>query len=103
MNATAKNTATPDLDEWAWIPLKKVAELTTLSERSLKRDCQAGVFDHIYHHQQVFFTVEQFKALVEKVTRRATADPGVTAAQQEADELQAAREFNAGRSRRRAA
>lgn len=100
---TAKTPA-----EWAdllVIPLAEVAKRTGWSERSLVEDCRAEAIDHINRKGNYGFTHEQLDALIARYTRKGGGEE-LSAAQREADELAAARAFNAqagSRGKRRAA
>lgn len=87
------------------IPLAEVAQLTGWSERSLLDDCRSGVIDHVNRRGNYSFTRQQVDALVSRYTVAGSGEP-MTAAQREADELEAARQYNArqsGRTGKRAA
>jgi hypothetical protein len=98
-------TAPNLLGERLLIPLAEVAKRTGWSERSLLDDCRAGAIDHVNRRGNYSFTRQQVDALISRYTVVGSGEP-LTAAQREADELEAARQFNAGqrgRSGRRAA
>lgn len=88
--------------EWAdllVIPLTEVAKRTPWTERSLLEDCRAGVIDHVHRKGSYGFTHEQLDALITRYTRKGGGEE-LSAAQREADELAAARAFNAQPGRR---
>lgn len=90
-----------NLADWYVIPLAEVAKRTGWSERSLTEDCRAGDIDHVNRKGTYGFTPKQVDALIARYTRKGTTET-VSKAQQEADELAAARAFNAGNGRRAA-
>ncbi|MFG1659011.1 hypothetical protein ACGFIY_21015 [Micromonospora chersina] len=83
--------------EWAdllVIPLAEVAKRTGWSKRSLEDDCRAGAIDHINRKGSYGFTHEQLDALLARYTRKGSGEEP-SAAEREADELAAARAYNA--------
>lgn len=83
--------------EWAdllVIPLAEVARRTPWSERSLLDDCRADVIDHVCRKGSYGFTHEQLDALIARYTRKGAGEEP-SAAEREADELAAARAYNA--------
>lgn len=98
-------TARSLADERLLIPLAEVAERTGWSERSLLDDCRSGVIDHVNRRGNYSFTRQQVDALISRYTIAGSGEP-MTAVQREADELEAARQYNAsqrGRGAKRAA
>jgi hypothetical protein len=78
-----------------WIvSVAEVAKRTPWTERSLKDDCHAGVLDHINRKGAIGFTHEQLDALLERYRREGSGEEP-SAAEREADELAAARAYNA--------
>lgn len=78
------------------IPLAEVAALTGWSERSLLDDCRAGAIDHTNRKGTYGFTPEQVDTLIRRHVVVATADTR-SAADRQADEVEAARLANAER------
>lgn len=88
-----------ELADYLVIPVAEVARRTGWSERSLIDDCRAGAIDHVGRKGSYGFTHEQLDALIARYTHKGSGEEP-SAAQQEADELAAARAFNAQPSRR---
>ncbi|MFJ8687360.1 hypothetical protein [Micromonospora wenchangensis] len=93
------NPPPASLADFYVIPVAEVAARTPWSERSLIDDCKAGVIDHVHRKGSYGFTPAQLDSLIATYTRRGNGTPA-TAAEVEADELAAARAFNAQQSAR---